>query len=91
LLNHLLHHPGNRPVSSEASIGETNLGSDIFGGSAPLKIIRAVTGCKKAKADMFTEAFVRKFFPDDMTSYYAAAGTIGRALVYFTAPLISRR
>jgi O-antigen/teichoic acid export membrane protein len=35
-------------------------------------------------ADMI---FVRRFFPKDMTGYYAAAGMIGRALVYFTVPL----
>ena len=35
-------------------------------------------------ADMI---FVRRFFPKDMTGYYAAAGMIGRALVYFTGPL----
>jgi O-antigen/teichoic acid export membrane protein len=35
-------------------------------------------------ADMI---FVRRFFPKDMTGYYAAAAMIGRALVYFTIPL----
>lgn len=35
-------------------------------------------------ADMI---FVRKFFPEEQSAYYAAAGMIGRALVYFTAPL----
>jgi O-antigen/teichoic acid export membrane protein len=35
-------------------------------------------------ADMI---FVRRFFSPEQTAYYAAAGLIGRALVYFTAPL----
>ena len=35
-------------------------------------------------ADM---VFTRKFFPAEQTGYYAAAGMIGRALVFFTAPL----
>lgn len=35
-------------------------------------------------ADM---VFVQKFFAKDQTGYYAAAGMIGRALVYFTAPV----
>ena len=35
-------------------------------------------------ADMI---FVQKYFPREQTGYYAAAGTIGRALVYFTAPI----
>jgi O-antigen/teichoic acid export membrane protein len=35
-------------------------------------------------ADMI---FVQKFFPATLTGYYAAAGMIGRALVYFTAPV----
>jgi O-antigen/teichoic acid export membrane protein len=35
-------------------------------------------------ADMI---FVQKFFPKEQTAYYGAAGMIGRALVYFTAPL----
>jgi O-antigen/teichoic acid export membrane protein len=35
-------------------------------------------------ADMI---FVQKFFPASQTAYYAAAGMIGRALVYFTAPV----
>lgn len=35
-------------------------------------------------ADMI---FVRNFFSPEQTAYYAAAGLIGRALVYFTAPL----
>jgi O-antigen/teichoic acid export membrane protein len=36
-------------------------------------------------ADM---VFTRKFFPAEQTGYYAAAGMIGRALVFFTQPLI---
>jgi O-antigen/teichoic acid export membrane protein len=36
-------------------------------------------------ADM---VFARKFFPAEQTGYYAAAGMIGRALVFFTQPLI---
>jgi O-antigen/teichoic acid export membrane protein len=35
-------------------------------------------------ADMI---FVQRFFSKDQTGYYAAAGMIGRALVYFTAPV----
>src|SRR5581483_8298868 len=35
-------------------------------------------------ADMI---FVRHFFPKEQTVYYAAAGMIGRALVFFTQPL----
>jgi O-antigen/teichoic acid export membrane protein len=35
-------------------------------------------------ADMI---FVQRYFPKEQTGYYAAAGMIGRALVYFTAPL----
>ena len=35
-------------------------------------------------ADMI---FAQNFFPRDQTAYYAAAGMIGRALVFFTAPL----
>lgn len=35
-------------------------------------------------ADM---VFVQRFFAKDQTGYYAAAGMIGRALVYFTAPV----
>jgi O-antigen/teichoic acid export membrane protein len=35
-------------------------------------------------ADMI---FTQKFFPADKTAYYAAAGMIGRALVFFTQPL----
>ncbi|MFO1477657.1 MAG: hypothetical protein U1F98_13520 [Verrucomicrobiota bacterium] len=35
-------------------------------------------------ADMI---FVQKFFSKQETGYYAAAGMIGRALIYFTAPL----
>jgi O-antigen/teichoic acid export membrane protein len=35
-------------------------------------------------ADMI---FTQKFFPGDQTPYYAAAGMIGRALVFFTQPL----
>ena len=35
-------------------------------------------------ADM---VFVQRFFSKDQTGYYAAAGMIGRALVYFTAPV----
>ena len=35
-------------------------------------------------ADMI---FVRHFFPEEQTVYYAAAGMIGRALVFFTLPL----
>jgi O-antigen/teichoic acid export membrane protein len=35
-------------------------------------------------ADMI---FVRHFFPPAQTGYYAAAGIIGRAVFYFTAPL----
>ena len=35
-------------------------------------------------ADMI---FVQRFFPKEQTGFYAAAGMIGRALVYFTAPL----
>lgn len=35
-------------------------------------------------ADM---VFVQRFFPKDQTGYYAAAGMIGRALVYFTMPV----
>ena len=35
-------------------------------------------------ADMI---FVQRFFPKEQTGYYGAAGMIGRALVYFTAPL----
>ena len=35
-------------------------------------------------ADM---VFTRKFFPGEQTGYYAAAGMIGRALVFFTQPL----
>ena len=35
-------------------------------------------------ADM---VFVQKFFSKDETGFYAAAGMIGRALVYFTAPV----
>jgi O-antigen/teichoic acid export membrane protein len=35
-------------------------------------------------ADMI---FVRHFFPEERTAYYAAAGMIGRALVFFTQPL----
>jgi O-antigen/teichoic acid export membrane protein len=30
---------------------------------------------------------VRHFFPQEQTAYYAAAGMIGRALVFFTQPL----
>jgi O-antigen/teichoic acid export membrane protein len=35
-------------------------------------------------ADMI---FTQKFFPGDQTPYYAAAGMIGRALIFFTQPL----
>ncbi len=35
-------------------------------------------------ADM---VFVQRFFPKDQTGFYAAAGMIGRALVYFTMPV----
>jgi O-antigen/teichoic acid export membrane protein len=35
-------------------------------------------------ADM---VFVQRFFPKEETGFYAAAGMIGRALVYFTAPV----
>jgi O-antigen/teichoic acid export membrane protein len=35
-------------------------------------------------ADMI---FAQNFFPRDQTAYYAAAGMIGRALVFFTQPL----
>jgi O-antigen/teichoic acid export membrane protein len=35
-------------------------------------------------ADMI---FVQSFFPEKQTGYYAAAGMIGRALVYFTTPM----
>ncbi len=35
-------------------------------------------------ADMI---FTQNFFPREQTGYYAAAGTIGRALVFFTQPL----
>lgn len=35
-------------------------------------------------ADMI---FVQRFFPADQTGYYGAAGMIGRALVFFTAPI----
>jgi len=35
-------------------------------------------------ADMI---FVQKFFSKEQTGYYAAAGTVGRALVYFTLPV----
>jgi O-antigen/teichoic acid export membrane protein len=35
-------------------------------------------------ADMI---FVQKFFSKEQTAYYAAAGMIGRALVYFTTPV----
>ena len=35
-------------------------------------------------ADM---VFVQRFFPKDETGFYAAAGMIGRALVYFTMPV----
>jgi O-antigen/teichoic acid export membrane protein len=35
-------------------------------------------------ADM---VFVRRFFSEEQTGYYAAAGMIGRALVYFTMPM----
>jgi O-antigen/teichoic acid export membrane protein len=35
-------------------------------------------------ADMI---FVQKFFPAKQTGYYAAAGMIGRALIFFTQPL----
>lgn len=35
-------------------------------------------------ADMI---FVQRFFPGDQTGYYGAAGMIGRALVFFTAPI----
>jgi O-antigen/teichoic acid export membrane protein len=35
-------------------------------------------------ADMI---FTQKFFPGDKTAYYAAAGMIGRALIFFTQPL----
>jgi len=35
-------------------------------------------------ADMI---FTQKFFPADKTAYYAAAGMIGRALIFFTQPL----
>jgi O-antigen/teichoic acid export membrane protein len=35
-------------------------------------------------ADMI---FTQKYFPADQTGYYAAAGMIGRALVFFTQPL----
>jgi O-antigen/teichoic acid export membrane protein len=35
-------------------------------------------------ADMI---FTQKFFPADQTGFYAAAGMIGRALVFFTQPL----
>ena len=35
-------------------------------------------------ADMI---FVKHFFPKDQVGYYAAAGMIGRALIYFTQPL----
>jgi O-antigen/teichoic acid export membrane protein len=35
-------------------------------------------------ADMI---FVQKFFPKEQTGFYAAAGMIGRALVYFTMPV----
>ncbi len=35
-------------------------------------------------ADMI---FVKHFFPKDQVGYYAAAGMIGRALIFFTAPL----
>jgi O-antigen/teichoic acid export membrane protein len=35
-------------------------------------------------ADMI---FVRRYFPEKESGYYGAAGMIGRALVYFTAPL----
>ncbi|MFO1512343.1 MAG: hypothetical protein U1F83_05415 [Verrucomicrobiota bacterium] len=37
-------------------------------------------------ADM---VFVQRFFSKDQTGYYAAAGMIGRALVYFTMPVAS--
>ena len=36
------------------------------------------------QADMI---FVQKFFAKDKTAFYAAAGMIGRALVYFTGPV----
>ena len=35
-------------------------------------------------ADMI---FVQKYFPKSQTGYYAAAGMIGRALIFFTQPL----
>ena len=35
-------------------------------------------------ADM---VFVQQFFPKEQTGFYAAAGMIGRALVYFTMPV----
>ena len=31
--------------------------------------------------------FVQKFFPKEQTGFYAAAGTVGRSLVYFTGPV----
>jgi O-antigen/teichoic acid export membrane protein len=42
------------------------------------------TGIFMLAADMI---FVRRFFPEKESGYYGAAGMIGRAPVYFTAPL----
>jgi len=50
---------------------------------APLTLGLGV-GTFMLSADMI---FTQRFFPKELTGYYGAAGMIGRALVYFTAPL----
>ena len=50
---------------------------------APLTLGLGV-GTFMLAADMI---FVQAFFPANQTAYYAAAGMIGRALVYFTQPV----
>ena len=50
---------------------------------APLTLGMGV-GVFMLSADM---VFVQKFFSKDETGFYAASGMIGRALVYFTAPV----
>jgi O-antigen/teichoic acid export membrane protein len=59
--------------------------SEWSGRVIPLSLGMGV-GIFMLSADM---VFVQKFFSKDQTAYYAAAGMIGRALVYFTAPVAS--
>ena len=51
--------------------------------AAPLTLGMGV-GIFMLSADMI---FVQRFFSKEQTGYYAAAGMIGRALVYFTTPV----